>query len=199
MFPFLKAVATHMDYKGQQSAEQTFQRVIVAAAVIGFIYGYIVEQFGWTVYIVLAGFAISCLEHGDVALDVGFPEDGLDLWPLLRSAAQHAHDQQRQLPAVGLRYRGKLHRETRAEISLQRHRRHRDKRSALPSLRAAIYMQVVVTVTPNPPARLHSHINVKHFSKCNSGRVAGSAEGRSGKILNSQRVLFCQVGNRLRQ
>lgn len=29
--------------------------------VIGFIYGYITEQFGWTVYIVMAGFALSCL------------------------------------------------------------------------------------------------------------------------------------------
>ena len=29
--------------------------------VIGFIYGYTIEQFGWTVYIVLAGFAVSCV------------------------------------------------------------------------------------------------------------------------------------------
>uniref|UniRef100_A0A4W4EFU2 Signal peptidase complex subunit 1 n=1 Tax=Electrophorus electricus TaxID=8005 RepID=A0A4W4EFU2_ELEEL len=29
--------------------------------VIGFIYGLIIEQFGWTVYIMIAGFAISCL------------------------------------------------------------------------------------------------------------------------------------------
>ncbi|XP_048403708.1 signal peptidase complex subunit 1 isoform X1 [Stegostoma tigrinum] len=61
MLSYLKSFPTHMDYKGQQLAEQTFQRVIVASAIIGFIYGYIIEQFGWTVYIVLAGFAISCL------------------------------------------------------------------------------------------------------------------------------------------
>lgn len=29
--------------------------------VIGFVYGLIIEQFGWTVYIVLAGCAVSCL------------------------------------------------------------------------------------------------------------------------------------------
>lgn len=29
--------------------------------VIGFVYGLIIEQFGWTVYIVLAGFAVSCV------------------------------------------------------------------------------------------------------------------------------------------
>ncbi|KAL1780752.1 signal peptidase complex subunit 1 [Sigmodon hispidus] len=28
---------------------------------VGFIYGYVAEQFGWTVYIVMAGFAFSCL------------------------------------------------------------------------------------------------------------------------------------------
>lgn len=28
---------------------------------IGFVYGLIIEQFGWTVYIVLAGFAVSCV------------------------------------------------------------------------------------------------------------------------------------------
>ncbi|KAF5922743.1 hypothetical protein HPG69_008117 [Diceros bicornis minor] len=29
--------------------------------IVGFIYGYVAEQFGWTVYIVMAGFAFSCL------------------------------------------------------------------------------------------------------------------------------------------
>uniref|UniRef100_A0A8C0H2G6 Signal peptidase complex subunit 1 n=1 Tax=Chelonoidis abingdonii TaxID=106734 RepID=A0A8C0H2G6_CHEAB len=38
-----------------------FQGIILVSAVIGFIYGYIAEQFGWTVYIVMAGFALSCL------------------------------------------------------------------------------------------------------------------------------------------
>ncbi|XP_039628479.1 signal peptidase complex subunit 1 [Polypterus senegalus] len=59
--PFVNSINTHMDYKGQKLAEQIFQSIIVASAVVGFIYGFIVEQFGWTVYIVLAGFALSCL------------------------------------------------------------------------------------------------------------------------------------------
>uniref|UniRef100_A0AAV2M6J1 Signal peptidase complex subunit 1 n=1 Tax=Knipowitschia caucasica TaxID=637954 RepID=A0AAV2M6J1_KNICA len=50
-----------MDYKGQKLAEQIFQGIILVSAAIGFIYGLIVEQFGWTVYIVLAGFAVSCV------------------------------------------------------------------------------------------------------------------------------------------
>ncbi|XP_042307935.1 signal peptidase complex subunit 1 [Sceloporus undulatus] len=49
------------DYKGQKLAEQIFQGIILFSAVIGFICGYITEQFGWTVYIVMAGFALSCL------------------------------------------------------------------------------------------------------------------------------------------
>ncbi|XP_053152799.1 signal peptidase complex subunit 1 isoform X2 [Hemicordylus capensis] len=36
-------------------------RSIPTQMIIGFIYGYITEQFGWTVYIVMAGFALSCL------------------------------------------------------------------------------------------------------------------------------------------
>ncbi|XP_038004674.1 signal peptidase complex subunit 1 isoform X1 [Motacilla alba alba] len=54
-------VLSATDYKGQKLAEQIFQGIILVSAVIGFIYGYITEQFGWTVYIVMAGFALSCL------------------------------------------------------------------------------------------------------------------------------------------
>jgi len=50
-----------MDYKGQKLAEQMFQGIILFSAIVGFIYGYVAEQFGWTVYIVMAGFAFSCL------------------------------------------------------------------------------------------------------------------------------------------
>ncbi|KAL2090719.1 hypothetical protein ACEWY4_012982 [Coilia grayii] len=61
MLSIFKSIPTHMDYKGQKLAEQIFQGIILISAVIGFVYGYIIEQFGWTVYIVLAGFAVSCL------------------------------------------------------------------------------------------------------------------------------------------
>ncbi|XP_056660932.1 signal peptidase complex subunit 1 isoform X1 [Monodelphis domestica] len=57
----LSSLPTQMDYKGQKLAEQMFQGIILFSAVIGFIYGYVAEQFGWTVYIVMAGFAFSCL------------------------------------------------------------------------------------------------------------------------------------------
>uniref|UniRef100_A0A3P9MAT4 Signal peptidase complex subunit 1 n=1 Tax=Oryzias latipes TaxID=8090 RepID=A0A3P9MAT4_ORYLA len=61
MLSIFKSIPTHMDYKGQKLAEQIFQGIILISAVIGFVYGLIVEQFGWTVYIVLGGFAVSCL------------------------------------------------------------------------------------------------------------------------------------------
>ncbi|KAF6720776.1 Signal peptidase complex subunit 1 [Oryzias melastigma] len=61
MLSVFKSIPTHMDYKGQKLAEQIFQGIILISAVIGFVYGLIVEQFGWTVYIVLGGFAVSCL------------------------------------------------------------------------------------------------------------------------------------------
>ncbi|XP_067424174.1 signal peptidase complex subunit 1 [Emydura macquarii macquarii] len=61
MLDVFSSVPTQMDYKGQKLAEQIFQGIILVSAVIGFIYGYIAEQFGWTVYIVMAGFALSCL------------------------------------------------------------------------------------------------------------------------------------------
>ncbi|XP_025961144.2 signal peptidase complex subunit 1 [Dromaius novaehollandiae] len=61
MLDIFRSIPTQMDYKGQKLAEQIFQGIILVSAVIGFIYGYITEQFGWTVYIVMAGFALSCL------------------------------------------------------------------------------------------------------------------------------------------
>ncbi|XP_065097834.1 signal peptidase complex subunit 1 [Paramisgurnus dabryanus] len=61
MLSMFKSIPTHMDYKGQKLAEQIFQGVILVSAVIGFIYGYLFQQFGWTVYIMLAGFTVSCL------------------------------------------------------------------------------------------------------------------------------------------
>lgn len=61
MLEHLSSLPTQMDYKGQKLAEQMFQGIILFSAIVGFIYGYVAEQFGWTVYIVMAGFVFSCL------------------------------------------------------------------------------------------------------------------------------------------
>ncbi|KAJ8265397.1 hypothetical protein COCON_G00144960 [Conger conger] len=61
MLSIFNSIPTHMDYKGQKLAEQIFQGIILVSAIIGFIYGMIIQQFGWTVYILLTGFTVSCL------------------------------------------------------------------------------------------------------------------------------------------
>ncbi|KAM4707191.1 LOW QUALITY PROTEIN: signal peptidase complex subunit 1 [Discoglossus pictus] len=62
MFGLFNSILTQMDYKGQKLAKQIFQGIILLSAVVGFIYGYVIEQFGWTVYIqVIAGVAVSGL------------------------------------------------------------------------------------------------------------------------------------------
>ncbi|KAJ8378962.1 hypothetical protein AAFF_G00232560 [Aldrovandia affinis] len=61
MQAIFNSIPSHMDYRGQKLAEQIFQGIILISAIIGFIYGMIIQQFGWTVYIVLAGFAVSCV------------------------------------------------------------------------------------------------------------------------------------------
>ncbi|XP_075403617.1 signal peptidase complex subunit 1 [Tenrec ecaudatus] len=61
MLEHLGSLPTQMDYRGQKLAEQMFQGIILFSAIVGFVYGYVAEQFGWTVYIVMAGFAFSCL------------------------------------------------------------------------------------------------------------------------------------------
>nr|XP_022341038.1 signal peptidase complex subunit 1-like [Crassostrea virginica] len=56
-----KKIPCHMDYEGQKRAEQYFQVIIVLFGVVGFIWGYICQQFSQTMYILLAGFALSCI------------------------------------------------------------------------------------------------------------------------------------------
>uniref|UniRef100_K7E8F2 Inter-alpha-trypsin inhibitor heavy chain H1 n=1 Tax=Ornithorhynchus anatinus TaxID=9258 RepID=K7E8F2_ORNAN len=68
MLGILSSIPTQMDYKGQKLAEQIFQGIILTSAVIGFIYGYLIEDFGWTVSIVMAGFVVSCVVINDVEI-----------------------------------------------------------------------------------------------------------------------------------
>lgn len=49
------------DFDGQRKAEKIFQTVIVTFAVLGLIWGYIVQQFSYTVITLGVGFVISCL------------------------------------------------------------------------------------------------------------------------------------------
>ncbi|XP_077533569.1 signal peptidase complex subunit Spase12 [Haemaphysalis longicornis] len=59
--PLLERIPTYMDFEGQKVAEKIFQVVIVIFAVIGLAWGYIVQQFSYTVITLGIGFVISCL------------------------------------------------------------------------------------------------------------------------------------------
>ncbi|KAH9490006.1 Signal peptidase complex subunit 1 [Bulinus truncatus] len=61
--PFLpekvKNIPVHMDFDGQRRAERYFQVIIVLFAAVGFIWGYITQQFSQTLYILFAGVTVS--------------------------------------------------------------------------------------------------------------------------------------------
>ncbi|KAL5013684.1 hypothetical protein ScPMuIL_007954 [Solemya velum] len=57
----IKRLPTHMDFEGQKKAEKTFQIIILLFGIVGFVWGYICQQFSQTMYILLAGFFVSCL------------------------------------------------------------------------------------------------------------------------------------------
>lgn len=59
--PLLDRIPTYMDFEGQKAAEKLFQVVIVAFAAGGLVWGYIVQQFSYTVISLGIGFVISCL------------------------------------------------------------------------------------------------------------------------------------------
>lgn len=57
----IRKLPTHMDFDGQRRAEKTFQVIIVLFAVVGFIWGYICQQFSQTMCILGAGFVLSAM------------------------------------------------------------------------------------------------------------------------------------------
>lgn len=58
---FIKKIPSHMDFEGQRKAERIFQVLIVVHGIVGFIVGYVFQQFSLTVFILGFGFALSCL------------------------------------------------------------------------------------------------------------------------------------------
>ncbi|KFM74171.1 Signal peptidase complex subunit 1, partial [Stegodyphus mimosarum] len=57
----IKNVPVHMDFDGQRKAERIFQTIILVFAAVGLVIGYIFQQFSYTVYILGAGFILSCI------------------------------------------------------------------------------------------------------------------------------------------
>ena len=57
----LPKIDTHYDFKGQKKAERWFQIIHILFAVLGFIWGYMVQRFSIAVYSVLAAFVVSAV------------------------------------------------------------------------------------------------------------------------------------------
>ncbi|CAB0041290.1 unnamed protein product [Trichogramma brassicae] len=49
----------HMDYEGQARAERLSRIIVTLFGVVGFIWGYIIQQFSQTIYILGAGFVLA--------------------------------------------------------------------------------------------------------------------------------------------
>jgi len=58
---WVKAIPTHMDFDGQARAEQLSRIIVVLFGAVGLIWGYIIQQFSQTVYILGAGLALATL------------------------------------------------------------------------------------------------------------------------------------------
>ncbi|KAG5309376.1 SPCS1 peptidase, partial [Acromyrmex insinuator] len=58
---YFKSIPTHMDYDGQARAEKLSRVIITLFGVVGFIWGYAIQQFSQTIYILSAGFIMAAL------------------------------------------------------------------------------------------------------------------------------------------
>lgn len=58
---FFKSIPTHMDFEGQARAEKLSRIIITLFGVVGLVWGYIIQQFSQTVYILGAGFVLASL------------------------------------------------------------------------------------------------------------------------------------------
>lgn len=56
---FFDSLATHMDYDGQARAEKLSRVIVTLFGVVGLIWGYAIQQFSQTIYILGAGFVLA--------------------------------------------------------------------------------------------------------------------------------------------
>ncbi|XP_071454728.1 signal peptidase complex subunit 1 [Hetaerina americana] len=61
MMCYFTSIPTHMDYDGQRRAEKLSRIIISLFGVVGLVWGYIIQQFSQTVYILAAGFVLACM------------------------------------------------------------------------------------------------------------------------------------------
>ncbi|KAI4454771.1 microsomal signal peptidase 12 kda subunit [Holotrichia oblita] len=58
---FIYKIPTHMDFEGQARAEKLSRVIITLFGFVGLVWGYIIQQFSQTVYILGAGFVLAAL------------------------------------------------------------------------------------------------------------------------------------------
>ncbi|KAB0793233.1 hypothetical protein PPYR_12853 [Photinus pyralis] len=58
---FINSIPTHMDFEGQSRAEKYSRVIITLFGAVGVIWGYIIQQFSQTVYILAAGFLLAAI------------------------------------------------------------------------------------------------------------------------------------------
>ena len=61
MLDAIKNIPVHMDFVGQGRAEKLYQIIIVLFGVVGLVWGFMIQQFSQTVYILGAGLLLSSL------------------------------------------------------------------------------------------------------------------------------------------
>ncbi|XP_053681335.1 signal peptidase complex subunit 1 [Anopheles nili] len=54
-------IATHMDFEGQGRAEKLSRIIITLFGGVGLVWGYIIQQFSQTVYILIAGVLLASI------------------------------------------------------------------------------------------------------------------------------------------
>ncbi|XP_033223797.1 signal peptidase complex subunit 1 [Belonocnema kinseyi] len=58
---YFKNIPTHMDYDGQARAEKLSRVIITLFGVVGLVWGYAIQQFSQTIYILGAGFVMAAI------------------------------------------------------------------------------------------------------------------------------------------
>merc|ERR1712113_29783 len=61
MLDYFKSIPTHMDFDGQARAENLSRIIVVLFGVVGLVWGYIIQQFSQTVYILGAGLVLATI------------------------------------------------------------------------------------------------------------------------------------------
>ncbi|XP_060832165.1 signal peptidase complex subunit 1-like [Bombus pascuorum] len=58
---YIKSVPTHMDYDGQARAKKLSRLIITFFGIVGLIWGYVIQQFPQTIYILGTGLVMAAL------------------------------------------------------------------------------------------------------------------------------------------